>query len=502
ISIAVPENSSVYYTMDGSIPTEEKGTLYQAGEQIELSRVTVLRARAFDSGGMLQPSEIVTQTYLLNLYHTVPVVSLITDPNELWNAENGMLTVGENVIKDKIPFKNAIYREFGKIARPGYVEVYDKSGNQMVSQGIEFALQGQYSLDMPQKSFKIRAKAKYGAKYFEAKLFEDREFTQYKSFVLRNSGNDCAWTRLIDGFQSRLIDRFNENTDNPTDVLHQAWNPVVVYLNGVYWGHYNMRERVDRFFVAQHEGLPLEEATNMDILEASGKVAYGSNKEYKALIAKVKKLSPGKNPEDLQYILDRIDVDNYFSYMAFEMFFGNSDPGNIRFYKLKTEGAKWKWIFYDADYGLFDSKFNSPTSYLKEKGAGQQLIDNTLIRKLLENEEMKAKYFTRLGEIYQVFTTEFMIDQLNTMVAILEPEVPLHFTRWAEETDKAITFDNPTTPEGALRYWHTRLDRLRNILKKRPTYFYEMVQERFEMTNEQMVGYFGEKPAFPSDATF
>ncbi|MEG0902182.1 MAG: chitobiase/beta-hexosaminidase C-terminal domain-containing protein, partial [Clostridia bacterium] len=104
ISIAVPENSSVYYTMDGSIPTEEKGTLYQAGEQIELSRVTVLRARAFDSGGMLQPSEIVTQTYLLNLYHTVPVVSLITDPNELWNAENGMLTVGENVIKDKIPF--------------------------------------------------------------------------------------------------------------------------------------------------------------------------------------------------------------------------------------------------------------------------------------------------------------------------------------------------------------------------------------------------------------
>lgn len=234
---------------------------------------------------------------------------------------------------------------------------------------------------MPQKTFKVRAKAKYGAKYFDAKLFDNLDFVQYRSFVLRNSGNDCVWTRMNDAFQSVLIDRFNEVSENPTDVIHQAWRPVVVYLNGVYWGHYNMRERVDRYFVAQHEGLSLEEADNMDILEASGKVHYGSNKEYNALIKKVKTLSPGKNEEDLQYILDNIDVDNYFDYMALEMFFGNSDPGNIRFYKLKQEGAKWKWIFYDADYGLFRSGFDSATSYLKEKGAGQQNINNTLIVK-------------------------------------------------------------------------------------------------------------------------
>ena len=239
----------------------------------------------------------------------------------------------------------------------------------------------------------------------------------------------------------------------------------------------------------------------MDILEASGKVHYGSNKEYQAFIKKVKTLSPGKSEEDLQYILDRIDVDNYFDYMALEMFFGNSDPGNIRFYKLKQDGAKWKWIFYDADYGLFDSAFNSPYSYLKEKGAGEQKIDNTLIRKLLENDGMRQKFLTRLGEIFQVYTTEFMTAELNFMADMLEPEMILHFTRWAEETDKAITFDNPTTPEGALRYWHSRLDRTRNVLKKRPTYFYEMVQEKFELTDDQMQAYFGVKPELPSDAT-
>ena len=128
-----------------------------------------------------------------------------------------------------------------------HVEYYLQDGTQVLDQGMGFALQGQYSLDMPQKSFKLRAKSLYGTKTFAAKLFDDRPYTEYKSFVLRTSGNDNVFTRLVDGFQSRLMDAYG------TQVIHQAWNPVVVYLNGAYWGHYNMRERVDRFFVAQHQ---------------------------------------------------------------------------------------------------------------------------------------------------------------------------------------------------------------------------------------------------------
>lgn len=152
------------------------------------------------------------------------------------------------------------------------------------------------------------------------------------------------------------------------------------------------------------------------------------------------------------------------------------------------------------DHGLFDSGFNSPYSYLKAKGAGDRFIDNTLIRKLLENEQMRDQFLKRLGEIYQLFTTEYMTQVFNAMVAEIEPEMALHFARWAEENDKAYSFDNPTTPEGALRYWHARLDRTRNILKKRPTYFYEMVQKQFTLSTEQMIPYFGEKPPLPADA--
>ena len=295
-----------------------------------------------------------------------------------------MLTVGPNVDKSGgIPFKNTIYREYGKIKRPGHVEYYLLDGTQVLDQDMEFGLQGQFSLDMPQKTFKLRARSKYGAKNFTAKLFDDRPYTEYRSFVLRNSGNDCVWTRLLDGFQSRLLDAYGST------VLHQAWNPVVVYLNGTYWGHYNMRERVDKYFVAQHEGLELDDADQVTILEASGTLASGSNdvrREYRNMIAKIKKSSPATNEDDLQYILDNVDVDNYFEYMALLMFVGDSDPGNIRYYRIDyADGThtKWKWIWYDKDYGLFSSSFNSPASYTKAKGMGQQNIDNTLLLKLL-----------------------------------------------------------------------------------------------------------------------
>ena len=504
VTITAAEGTVVYYTTDGSEPGQDD-TVYNAGDVLEFSRVTPLRARAFDPSGMLQPSVTITQTYFLNVYHTLPVVSIITDPDTLWNPETGMLTAGPNVDKSNgIPFGNTVYRTVKEELDPsaGYVEMYDLEGNQVLNQGMVFKLQGNYSLDFPQKTFKVMAKSKFGAKYFTASLFEDRPFTEYKAFVLRISGNDSAWTRLNDGFQGRLIDAFNETAAVPSTVIHQAWRPVVVYLNGSYWGHYNLRERADRYFVAQHEGLDLSLADNMDLLEGEGSVKYGSSKEYKSLINEVKTLSPGKSDADLQYILDHIDVDSYFDYMAFEMFFGNSDPGNIRYYKLKGEGNKWKWIIYDLDYGMFNSGFDSLTSYLDPNGAGQQNINNTLIVKLLENDQMRDKFLTRLGEIYQFMTTETMLSVFNAMAAQLEPEMPLHFSRWAEENDKAINFDSPTTPEGALRYWNTRLDRTRNVIKKRPTYFYEMVQEYFGLSAEQMERYFGPKPALPDDAIY
>lgn len=495
VVIQVPEGSQVRYTTNGAIPTIENSTIYSG--PLTISDTTVLRARSFVGG--LQPSDTITATYVMKTYFSLPVVCLTTDPDELWNGQTGMLAAGDGVDLlqyTKIPFRNPtpVYRLHGKKHRPGYAEMFDSlSGHSIISQGVTFGLIGQYSLDMPQKSFKVQSRARFGKKYFDASFFEDRPFDQYKSFVLRVSGNDAVWTRVADGVQSRLIDQV------ATSVIHQAWKPVIVYLNGQYWGHYNMRERVSRYFVAQHEGIPLEKADDMTILEGNSVSYWGSNAEYKALIAKAKTLSPGQNPEDLQYLLDNIDVDNYFDYMIFEAFFANTDTGNIRYYKLP--GGKWKWILFDMDYGLFNSGANGIQNILHPKGTGVgRQIDNTLIKKFMESPQMQDKFLRRFGEIFRQLTTKVMLDQIQVCYDILKPEMQMHYERWASYNLKSISSEQPQTVDGCMRYWNERVDRLRNVVKKRPTICWDQVKEWFKLSDAQMTDYFGPRPEMPADA--
>ena len=505
---SVPEGVSVHYTTDGSVPTLDSPR-YQ-GETIEMNFTGILRARAFSSDPLVYASDVLSGTYFVNAYHTLPVFSLISDPDLLWNETDGMLTFGANGVKEGpgiLPFKNTVYREFGKaFNRDVHVEYYDLDGSTILNQDAGYKLMGDYSLDMPQKSMKFRAKSLYGTETFAASLFEDRPYTEYKSFVLRNSGNDSMWTRVQDGFQSRLIDAYQAQatySGSTIPVIHQAWKPVVVYINGIYWGHMNLRERVDRFMVAQHEGLTLEEADQMVILQGSGILKFGvraDRKNWQEFIGKLKKSNPAKNESDLKYILDNVDVENHFEYMALEMFFGNSDIGNTRYYRLKGADNKWRWILYDVDYGMFNSTFDSPKSYTKENGMGLMKIDNTVFRTLLSVPAYKDMFLRKLADVFKFLTTEKMLEILEPMVEQITPEMTLHWARWGEENDKMIISEVPTTADGAYRYWQSRVERLRNTCRKRPRNLWGYIKDAFGLSNQQMMDYFGPQPEYGEGA--
>lgn len=348
------------------------------------------------------------------------------------------------------------------------------------------------------EAFSIEANSQFGLDAFHFAAFDDRPYDSYSAFALRNGGQDGLYTRVLDGLQARLVEQ------SGSSVVTQAWKPVIVYLNGQYWGHYNLRERVGIDMIAQHEGWVNPE--NIDLLEGngtgSGNVNHGSNAEYRNLIQFIQSHDLANEPEALDEVLSQVDVLNMIDYFFFEMFFGNEDSGNIRFYRNAVEGdGKWRYVLYDLDWGLFHSEYGGPDHVLDPDGMGtHHITSNAILIALLEVPEIREQFLQRGGELFQsVLTTENMIALLDSMIEEIEPEMRMHFGRWAAEMYPQISADQPKNPEGAYVYWQQRVERAKNVMKKRPNIFWNMIQAYFELDHQEMISYFGECPIMPLD---
>ena len=386
------------------------------------------------------------------------------------------------------------------------MEYYDENGTQQFSQGMTFRVMGQYSLDMPQKSLYIKADGQYGIDRFNYALFEEREYTSYASFVLRNGGQDGKFTRVLDGMMARLVDQ------SGSTVANQAWKPVIVYINGEYWGHYNMRERAGTAMVAQHEGW--DNPDDIDMLESSGlsssQIVQGSSKDYKHLYERVLNADLNTDPQLLADVEANFDIDNMFDYYIFESFFGNTDPGNIRYYRnTKSGDGKWRYLLYDMDWGLFNSSYKEKgkeyatgcvTYYMNKNGAGTQKIKaNLFLRKLVEVPQYREKFLTRYAELFNsVLTSENMEKLFLEMIAEIQPEMQMHMERWAAEMPAQVSFDQPKNPTGAYTYWQTRCERAIRVIYRRPHFVWKDIQSYFGLSDEEMTARFGPCPVIPA----
>ena len=414
-------------------------------------------------------------------------IDLYVEEDLLWNKETGILTEGDNVDKSKgIPFQNTVYRQVARAggSAEGKLEYRNGQGSLLFTDDISLQLdpEDMYAMDMPQKSLLV--KALDGA--FDYPLFDDRTAAAYPTILLRNGGSDSMWTRVLDEMQHRLIDR---HTD--AHLLTQAWKPVNVYLNGEYWGIYNMRENVDAYTVCRYEQIPDDQADDVTILYISGGPVQTSGEmknAFTGMRSRIKNSDPAHNPEDLAYLEQEVDIDSFLDWLTVEMYFGNSDIGNGMVYRVP--GGKWKCLIQDLDYGLFNSSFNSVESFLKEKGMGEVAIDNSIFLKILEVDKYRELFFTKLGSLFHSLTTDVMLAELDECVAWIEPSMQAHFDRWAPLYDKAIIAEAPNSPEGAWKYWESRINRLRNTMKKRPTLLYNYIRGYFGMSDTEMHVYF------------
>ena len=135
---------------------------------------------------------------------------------------------------------------------------------------------------------------------------------------------------------------------------------------------------------------------------------------------------------------------------------------------------------FDYTKGILGSSWNFPDNF-------KLLVVN------------KDKFLTIYGNIFRTLTTEVMEKKLDELVAIIEPEMKMHWDTWGPKNDKSVIFDVPTTPEGAYRYWEQRVNRLRNVIRKRPTRLWDFTQDAFNLTDNDMNKYFGPRPEMPAN---
>ena len=114
-----------------------------------------------------------------------------------------------------------------------------------------------------------------------------------------------------------------------------------------------MRERAGVKTVALHEGW--ENPDDITMLESDGlsssQVNQGSRHDYQKLYNYVKEHDLAKDQKAYEYVASQFDIDNMIDYFIFRSFYGDTDPGNIRFYRNDISGdGKWRYLWYDSDW--------------------------------------------------------------------------------------------------------------------------------------------------------
>lgn len=427
------------FTDDGTAPTQNstKFTSYTLG-----NKNCVLSIRAYKDGYI--PSDVQSYTFITEQTHDIPFVSLVGDPDGLFGEERGLFAFGDSY-DPEFPYVGANFWEDWE--REVSFEYFDAEGNRQIGCNAGIKVFGQYSRAYDQKSVAVHFRSKYGKSSVEYPFFEGNEITEFDDLVLRAGGQDQKYTRIRDAFCSEIISEC-------TDLAFMDWQPIAVYINGEYYGFYDMREKINESYFKSHEGIDKD---NITIIKGNRIELAGTCDEYEELRAYVKNHDLS-DPEVYAYVESQIDIDNYIDYLIAEIFFCNTDTGNIKFYK-DGNGGKWKWIFFDVDMAMrveatWTTDYNSIKNLFNPAGHGAgNMFFTTMQCGLWENAGFRDKFAKRYAELLNTaFMPENLTAKVDEMAALMDSEMVLHGERW----------DRPSYSS-----WKSNINALKDVCEKR-----------------------------------
>ena len=488
VAITAGEGETIRYTTDCTTPNASSEVY--SGE-LSISKNSVIRAAAFRDGYL--SGDVATATYLFRsdgVNHALPVVTLVTDPDNLWNSKTGIYATGDQFDPEAALYadtlKSATYYQ-AKFAteeqvdtiweKPAAFSLFDDSGRQVFTQNVGIRIAGSFGRGRAQKGFNVIARKEYGKGSMEYPFFQNRPYKEYKAVVLRAGAQDQNRSKIRDELASGLL----EGTD--INILYQAYRPTVLYLNGEYWGVYFMKEKRNRFFVAQHENT--ENNVDMDIGKGFKQLTYGDNSDWVSLYeyATTHDLSAS---DAYNYVAERMDVDSFMDYMIAQIYTGNTDTYNFQYYRLK--GGKWKFIFYDFCWG-FQSPGHETVAYRMGK-TPSDVCSAKLFSAMLQNKGWKDRFCRRFAELLNTaFTPERVTGLIDQLYGYVEPEIKREREKFNKDTFMGVK--QPNTNLGTYEGFQSEISKLKDFAQRRPEELKRQLQSNLGLSDSYMKEVFG-----------
>ena len=469
-----------------------------------IDKAMVVRAYCKNKDGN---SKVISHTYFvttgnLEKYQDFTIISLVANPEDLYDPEMGLYVVGNGYIeaKKKLGPNNSPFGGFGNMFQLMYESNFYKKGPEWqketnmaifengklsLQQNVGIKIRGFSTKMQAGKSFNVYAKKRFGKKTIKSVLFEDnfdkdhKLIKKYKSIALRNV---FAEERIKDEFANKLL--FGREHQLISDT-----RKCMLFLNGEYWGFYIMLEKFSENYIQSHFDLPKEGVTLMK----EGELSSGEESEMTLYNNFFNEYSQKDVTNEKVYkeVSDFVDIDSLIEHFVIGVYLGTMDwPGHNdgvwRYNGEKIENnpysdGRWRYISFDFDYtmGHTFSMFGGggmnwgpkKEGYEEDnlKGLAQRKnVPTILFLPLLKNKEFRDKYVLRfcdyVNAIFNIERIDALIDDYkdNYLDKLADGKV-----RWkgAEvAADEKEAFANCKTA------FSKGFDDIRKFFLNRPTY--------------------------------
>lgn len=446
----IDRNFQIYYTIDGRLPTTYS---YLYDSAFYLDSTSLMRI-AFFSDTLIQ-GPVSNLTYFIDEESDLDVISILMNPYDLWNANEGIYVKGYHYYHAAPYFGANFWQDWEK---PSHIQYFNSNEELVWQQDAGIKIHGNYTRQLPQKSFGFYAKSEYGKSVFPGEFIPKKNhIKEPKRFLIRNAGNDYYYTR----FRDLLIHRRMINTG--LDI--QSGKPVLAFLNGEYWGMYHLREKIDRFYLENNHGVNPD---SVNLLEQNGFIISGDRNSFDALIEFVTTHDLSEM-NHFKTVEEQIEIDNWIDNLISNIYHMNTDwpHHNTKFWNAPNR--KWRQILIDQDVTMgyqnnVNNAFIDPLPRLHLDSLSYLAI---CYNHFIENEQFERSYINRFADLLNtILLPENYLPLVDGIVSEMESEMERHGERWNHST---------------FNWTNTYISRVTDFIEDRPSYMRDFLSSNYNL---------------------